>query len=261
MSAAIKPKGPRLASPESSSSQWAESYLGSTVGSKILVAITGLLLVGFVVFHMIGNLKLLYGRSSINEYAHFLKHGLGPLLWIARGGLLAIFIGHIALALKLKARTASARPVPYLNQRSTQATLQSRTMLTSGLVVGAFILFHLAHFTFGWTHDADLGNGMRANYLELTDPAGHADVYSMMIAGFSTPWIAVIYVVAQLVLFAHLSHGIQSTIQTIGLKGTRFAGLWTSLGYAVAGTVLLGNLLIVGAVWSGWLAPVYPMAK
>lgn len=252
---AAKPKGPRQLPDQASPAAWAETYLNSTVGAKVLVALTGLLLVGFVVFHMIGNLKVLSGRDEVNAYAHFLKHGLGPLLWIARAGLLAVFVAHVVLALKLKAKTAAARPVPYVALRSAQATIASRTMLTTGLVVGAFTLFHLAHYTFGWVHDAETGNGMRINYLDLKDPAGRHDVYNMTVAGFRNPVISTLYLFAQLVLFAHLTHGIQSVIQTLGLKGTRFAPVWVWVGYATAGLILAGNVAIVAAIWAGVVGP------
>lgn len=259
--AAIKPKGARIPKPDAGPETWANTYLNSTIGSKVLVAITGLLLVGFVVFHMIGNLKVLFGRDEVNAYAHFLKHGLGPLLWIARGGLLLIFVAHLALAIRLQMRSAAARPIGYVYQRSAQATPQSRTMLMTGVVVGLFVLFHLAHFTFGWVHSADIGGGRQSAYLHLLDDQGRHDVYSMVVAGFQTPWLSILYIVAQLVLFSHLSHGIQSTIQSLGLKASRFAPVWSGLGYATAAGVLIGNLVIVLAVWIGFVQPVFPMVK
>jgi len=261
MSAAIKPKGPRQTPAQYHPLAWATTYLNSTVGSKVLVAITGLSLVGFLVFHMIGNLKVLFGQDDINGYAHFLKHGLGPILWIARGGLLVLFVTHIALALRLKAKTSAARPVPYLALKPVQATLSSRTMLLTGLVVGAFLLYHLAHFTFGWTHQVELANGMKVDYQSLKDAEGRPDVYSITVAGFRSPLIAGLYIVAQLILFAHLSHGIQSTLQTLGLKGTRFAPLWSALGFSTAGAILIGNLVIVIAILSGLVPPIYPGAR
>ncbi|MCZ2343317.1 MAG: succinate dehydrogenase cytochrome b subunit [Bacteroidales bacterium] len=259
--AAIKPKGARVVPPDAGPETWACHYLSSTVGSKVLVAVTGLLLVGFVVFHMIGNLKLLFGRDDVNAYAHFLKHGLGPLLWIARGGLLAVFVVHLALAFRLQLRASAARPIGYVYQRSAQATPQSRTMLMTGIVVGLFVLFHLAHFTFGWVHSADIGGGRQSDYLHLLDEQGRHDVYSMVVAGFRTPWLSILYIVAQLVLFCHLSHGIQSTIQSLGLKASRFAPVWSGLGYATAATILIGNVAIVLAVWIGLVPPVFPMVK
>jgi succinate dehydrogenase / fumarate reductase cytochrome b subunit len=227
---------------------WVETYLRSTVGRKILVALTGLGLATFVVFHMIGNLKMFSGPESINHYASFLKHDLGALIWIARGGLLAIFAVHLFLTIRLKMRSAMARPVGYSYVQTAQATAASKSMIWTGIVIGAFVVYHLAHFTFGLTHEAD-----GVNYLELRDSEGRHDVYRMVIAGFSAWHISLLYIVAQVLLFVHLSHGIQSALITLGLVGRRFGKAAKMLGLAVAGTILLGNLAIVLAVWTGFL--------
>src|SRR5262245_38704407 len=110
-STAINPKGPRPAVPGATVRAWVETYLASSVGSKVLIALTGAGLVVFVVLRLIGNLKLFQGREAINHYADFLKHDLGLLLWIARLGLLAIFVIHVALAIRLKQKSLAARPV------------------------------------------------------------------------------------------------------------------------------------------------------
>ncbi|MGL6096955.1 MAG: succinate dehydrogenase cytochrome b subunit, partial [Fimbriiglobus sp.] len=221
----------------------------------------GTALTGFVVFHMIGNLKLFYGQESINEYAYFLKHGLGPILWIARGALIAPFVLHVVLAVRLHLRSSSARPTGYVYQRPAQASLASRTMLWTGAVVGMFVLFHLAHFTLGWVTEVVKPDGTRTNYLKLTDAEGRHDVYSMIVHGFRTWWLALLYLAAQAVLAVHLSHGVQSVLQTLGLKNGRFASAWTAFGFAVAGTVFLGNAAIVVAVWIGAVPPIYPVVS
>jgi len=251
--AAIHPKGGRKPGKTACPSSWAKTYLGSSVGQKILVALTGAGLVTFVVFHMIGNLKMFSGRESINAYGHFLKHDLGALIWIARAGLLGIFVLHLSIALRLKAISSAARPIGYIKQTSAQATPASRSMLYTGIVIGLFTLFHLAHYTFAWVHEVDLGGGKFVNYLELKDSKGHHDVYSMVIAGFSTPWISALYLIAQLALFVHLSHGIFSAIQTLGLFGKQFAPIAKVLAYAIGGVLFLGNAAIVVAVWTGYV--------
>jgi succinate dehydrogenase / fumarate reductase cytochrome b subunit len=202
---------------------------------------------------MIGNVKMFDGPDAINSYAYFLKHSLGGLLWVARGGLLALFVLHLALALRLKARSRAARPVPYQYPGSVQATVSSRTMIWTGVVVGLFVAYHLAHFTFGWVHGAEAEPGKVVNYLDLRDAEGRHDVYRMVIAGFTNPYIVAIYVVAQLALFVHLLHGIQSSFQTLGLKNRRFAPAIKALGFLVALTILVGNLAIVTAVQAGWV--------
>jgi succinate dehydrogenase / fumarate reductase cytochrome b subunit len=251
---AINPKGPLLTR-GATALGWADTYLTSTVGQKIVIGLTGTGLVLFVVAHMIGNLKLFGGPESINAYAYFLKHDIGVLLWIARGGLLATFALHIYLALRLKVKAVAARPVEYAVRRYAQANPAAATMVWTGIVVGAFTLFHLAHYTFGWVHDVEFANGMRMNYLDLRDDYDRPDVYNMMISGFSTWWIAVIYLLAQVLLFVHLTHGIPSAFQTLGLKSRRFAQAIQAFGLATAVVILVGNCAIVLAVWVGYLTP------
>ncbi len=153
----------------------------------------------------------------------------------------------------------------YAHPGSVQASVASRTMIWSGVVVGLFVLFHLAHFTFGWVHgvevpDPKTGQTVWTSYLDLRDakdPLKH-DVYSMVVAGFTTPWLAVLYIVAQTVLFLHLWHGVQSSFQTLGLKNSRFAPALRALGRTVAAVVWVGNVGIVVGVWAGFAPPLYP---
>jgi succinate dehydrogenase / fumarate reductase, cytochrome b subunit len=246
------PKGPPKPEPTRGAAPFLTTFVNSSVGAKILVALTGLGLVGFVVFHMIGNLKVFQGPDAINSYAYFLKHSLGALIWIARVGLLGIFVLHLWLAIRLTLRSRAARPVPYQFPGSVQATAASRTMIWSGIVIGAFVLYHLAQFTFGWLNGVEVEPGKVVNYLDLRDDKGRHDVYSMVIAGFSNPLVVGLYVAAQVLLFVHLLHGIQSAFQTLGLKNRRFAlAIWW-LGFSVALTILVGNLAIVFGVLLGW---------
>lgn len=257
------PKGPIDAKPERRAGLFLWAFFDSSVGAKVTVALTGLGLVAFTIVHMIGNLKVFSGPDSINAYAAFLKHDLGLLLWLFRAGLLAIFVLHLTLAIRLTLRSKAARPVPYAYPGNVQATVSSRTMIWSGVVVGLFVLFHLAHFTFAWVHGVDEYNPATRqwewkNYLELHDAKGRHDVYSMVVAGFTTPWLSVLYIVAQVVLFVHLLHGVQSAFQTLGLKNKRFATAIRYLGYATATAILVGNVGIVVGVWLE-LYPVPPL--
>jgi succinate dehydrogenase / fumarate reductase cytochrome b subunit len=220
------------------------------VGSKFLVAVTGFLLTGFVVQHMIGNLKMFGGRDAMNSYAAFLK-GLGPLLWVARIGLLLVFLAHILLAMKLKARSLAARPIAYQYQNTIQATAASRSMVMTGLVILVFTIYHIAHFTLGLTQNYEKpGDFLTKVDPTPADPLRH-DVYSMVIAGFTNPGVAITYIVAQVVLLVHLSHGVASVFQTLGLNTPRTQRLFKTLGWVVALTVFAGNLAIVVAVWTG----------
>jgi succinate dehydrogenase / fumarate reductase cytochrome b subunit len=253
------PKGPPESAPARGVAPFVWAFLDSSVGAKVTVALTGLGLAGFAVVHMIGNLKVFQGPESINKYAYFLKHDLGILIWVARAGLLALFVLHLALALRLTLRSRAARPVAYAYPGHVQATATSRTMVWSGIVVGLFILFHLAHFTLAWVTKAEVSPGVYQNYLELKDPKDPLkhDVYSMVVAGFTTPWLCVLYIVAQIALFLHLLHGVQSAFQTLGLKNRRFAPAIRLLGFTVATVVLVGNVGIVIGVWAGLAPPIY----
>lgn len=223
---------------------WFAPLVKSSVGSKVIVAITGSMLLGFVIAHMLGNLQIFQGRDKLNEYAVFLKN-LGPGLWAARIGLLAVFLVHILVSLSLKKRSVDARPIKYVHENTIQATFGSLTMAQTGLLILLFVLYHIAHFTLGWTQT---DNGK--NFLTLHDPQNRHDVYEMVIVGFSSPLVSILYLAAQLVLFVHLSHGIRSVFQTLGLNTPRTAGLFRYLAFAVAGIILIGNCSIVIAVWA-----------
>ncbi len=256
------PKGTTDADPDPglSAGAFARAYLDSSVGAKFAVGVTGVLLVGFTVAHVIGNLKMFSGPEAINKYAYFLKHDIGLLLWVARGGLLGVFVLHLFLALRLQLRARAARPVAYAHPGTVQATVASRTMMWTGIVVGLYVLFHLAHFTFGWVKPAHTPAGdVPYHALTYMMPDGKVvhDVYSMVIAGFRNPYIVVIYLISQVVLFVHLRHGIPSTFQTLGIKSARWGRPIDLLGLATALTILAGNLAIVLGVWFGYVKPLY----
>jgi succinate dehydrogenase / fumarate reductase cytochrome b subunit len=245
---------------------WLKPILASSVGGKFLVALTGLMLSGFVVVHMLGNLQIFLGPDAINEYAHQLKNA-GLLLWTARIALLIVFVVHLVLALRLQMSAREARPVPYAHEKTVQASYASRTMGYSGVMLLAFVLFHIAHYTVGVIQPLPVPAEKKKSddakkpdepppeisLLELTDNAGRHDVYRMMIVGFSNPLIAVLYIAAQLALMLHLSHGFASTFQSLGLNTPRLQATWTCLGWAITLLVGGGNLAIVGAVWAGIL--------
>jgi succinate dehydrogenase / fumarate reductase cytochrome b subunit len=138
-----------------------------------------------------------------------------------------------------------------------QAGVASRTMIWTGIVIGLFVFFHLAHYTFGWVTQAEVSPGRFVPYLELKDSAGRQDVYEMTVAGFRNPYIAVLYLVSQIVLFVHLRHGVPSAFQTLGLKNARFRGPIDILGLSVALFVLVGNGGLVLAVQFGLVKSMY----
>jgi succinate dehydrogenase / fumarate reductase cytochrome b subunit len=244
---------------------WLSPFVTSSVGMKVTTAVTGFLLTGFVITHLIGNLQVLPwfgGPNAINGYAKSLKD-LGPLLWIARGGLLTVFAVHVYLALTLAMRASAARPVAYQHPATIQASTSSVTMPWTGLAILAFVVFHLAHYTFGWVNTTPAvnthGHVVQANYLSLVDPLGRHDVYSMMVAGFRNPVVAVLYLVAMAILYVHLSHGIGSVFQTLGLNTPRTQRFVTILSRTLAVLLAGGNVAIVVLVWTGFVPEVTKM--
>jgi succinate dehydrogenase / fumarate reductase cytochrome b subunit len=233
-------------------------FLSSSVGAKQGMAITGLLLVGFVIVHMLGNLQVFLGPEALNRYAQFLK-GTPELLWTARLGLLVIFVLHVYLAFRVRQRNADARPIRYAVEKNLASTAASRTMFLTGLVVLAFVIYHLLHFTLGVVHQAPVldesgrPTGEFVNYLELHDKTNRHDVYNMVISGFSNPWITLSYVVAQVILGFHLYHGASSMLQTLGLNHPRFNPILRKVGPVVAAVVVIGNSSMPLAVLLGLL--------
>jgi succinate dehydrogenase / fumarate reductase, cytochrome b subunit len=245
---------------------WLRPFFTSSVGMKVTTAVTGFLLTGFVITHLIGNLQVLPwfgGRDAINGYAKALKD-LGPLLWIARGGLLTVFAVHVYLALTLAMRASAARPVAYRHPATIQASTSSVTMPWTGLAILAFVVFHLAHYTFGWVGTTQAtkpgyAHPVEANYLSLVDPLGRHDVYSMVVAGFHNPVVSVLYIVAMALLYVHLSHGIGSVFQTLGLNTPRTQRFVTALSRTLALLLAGGNIAIVVLVWAGKVPEVTKM--
>jgi succinate dehydrogenase / fumarate reductase cytochrome b subunit len=214
------------------------SFLASTVGKKAVMAVTGLILFGFVIAHMIGNLQVFLGEAALDHYAVFLReflHGAG--IWIARAVLLTATVLHVWAATALTLGSWKARPVRYRRLEPRESTYASRTMRWSGPLIGAFIVYHLMHLTFGNVHP---------QFVE-------GQVYHNVITGFRVLPVTVFYVVAQLALGFHLYHGGWSMLQTLGLSHPR----WNRLRFAAALTFTLlvtgGNILIPVAVLAGWV--------
>lgn len=214
----------------------------SSLGKKYVMALTGLGLYLFVIIHLLGNLQVFAGPTKINEYAHTLK-ATPPILWGARLGLLAIVVLHITAAIQLTKANRKARPQQYAVGKPVASTFAQRTMVVSGLVLLAFILFHLSHFTLGWVNP---------QYLEFHDPlTGYHDVRRMMIEGFANPLVAVFYIVSMGLLLLHLSHGVSSTFQSLGLRSKKTFGLFDKLAKASGLLLFLGNTAIVLAILLG----------
>lgn len=239
----------------------------STIGRKFLMAVTGLILIGFVIGHLVGNLQIFSAPDKINGYAHFLQ-SLGPLLWAARIGLLVAVGIHIWAATVLTLENHAARDVKYSVKHTIRATLVSRTMRWTGYVVAAFIVYHLAHFTVGIAQAGTFKTAlppytMTSEYHIAGFPVVAAgtevhDVHSMVILGFQNVLVSVFYIIAVGLLSAHLLHGTDSMFQTLGWRSSRWSGALRKISLVFALLYFLGNLAIPGAVLLGKLQPRVP---
>jgi succinate dehydrogenase / fumarate reductase cytochrome b subunit len=179
-------------------------FFGSTIGMKVLMALTGVVLFGFTIGHMTGNLLVFAGPAKMNGYAQFLK--ASPLLlWTARIVLLASVIVHIYASIRLTRLKVDARPVPYGLKQPHGSTYAGRTMMWSGPIIALFVIYHLMHFTFGNVHPT------HPNF----NP--HA-VYENVITGFRSWPVSLTYIIAMVALGLHLSHGLWSMLQTVGVN-------------------------------------------
>lgn len=179
----------------------------SSIGSKVVMALTGAGLWLFIVAHLAGNLTVFLGHDTFNSYASAL-HEKPALLWFVRACLILGFPLHIAAAVRTAQLNGAARPVAYAYQNKTPARLAAKSMLISGGMVLAFFAYHLSHFT--W---------------HLTGPMpAQPDAYAMLVMGFQQPLIALFYIIAQVLLAAHLSHGLYSMFQHLGMLGKQWAG-------------------------------------
>jgi succinate dehydrogenase / fumarate reductase, cytochrome b subunit len=218
--------------------------LRSSLGSKYVMAVTGLGLIGFVFAHMAGNLQIFLGKAALNNYAHHLEE-IPILLWTARIGLLGIFIVHIFFGIRLSLLNGKARPIRYVYEDTVQATWASRHMLLTGLVILAFVVYHLMHFTFGAVDPA--------NYkYALPDDDRLHDVAGMVVGGFKQWPISVSYIVAMIVLGLHLWHGGGSWLQSLGLNSKRWRPFVSGLSVILAVIVVVGNCSIPLAILFGW---------
>lgn len=223
---------------------WALTLYRSTIGKKAIMAVTGLLLVGFVIVHMLGNLQVFIGSDKMNGYAAFLK-STGELLWVARLGLFVALVLHVLMAWQLTQMKRRARPVGYDIRRPQVSTVASRTMRWGGVLLLAFIIFHILHFTTGTIFFAS--SSPDAQYRAFS----HTDVYGNIISAFRTPWVVAVYVVSMLFLMLHLFHGAWSSVRTLGLTKPSNHPLERRVATVVAVAVWLGFSVIPVAVLLG----------
>ena len=211
---------------------WFISYARSSIGAKQIMAITGLGMVLFALGHMIGHFGMFSGRDAYNSYAAFLQ-GLGPLLWVLRGGLLLILVLHIVAAVQVVRLNTAARPEKYRVLRYRKTSFAARTMALTGLVTLAFLVYHIMHFTLGW---------VQPEYFHLADAQGRNDAYTMFVMGFESTPILISYIVAVALLCLHLAHGASSWLQTLGWKHPKYDGVLNLIGPVLAVVLIAGYL-------------------
>ncbi|KRA38293.1 MULTISPECIES: succinate dehydrogenase cytochrome b subunit [unclassified Nocardioides] len=210
----------------------------STIALKLLMAVSGLLFIGFTVGHMYGNLKAFSGEEAFNEYAHHLRELGTPMLpyegflWIVRVGLLAAIIVHIACAVALWHRAAKARPVQYVAKKNRGSSLSSRTMRWGGITLLLFIVWHLLNFTIVKVNPS---NGS----------TGDDNPYQLVVDTFDTPWMTVIYLLAMVALGFHLHHGTFSSLQTLGFTNTASSRARARAAGWIVAIVIAGGFTLV----------------
>lgn len=211
-------------------------FMVSSIGRKVVMAVTGIILVGFVMVHMLGNLQVYLGPGPMNAYGEFLRHLIhGSFLWVARAVLLLAVVLHIWSATSLTLTSRRARPIAYREQKWKESTYASRTMRWSGVILFFFIVYHLMHFTIGNAHPS---------FIE-------GDIYHNFVAGFRSVPVSLVYIVAMVLLGLHLRHGVWSMFQTLGVSHPRAIAAAKTGAWIYAAIVVLGNISFPLAVLAG----------
>ncbi|MEK7467311.1 MAG: succinate dehydrogenase cytochrome b subunit [Planctomycetota bacterium] len=216
---------------------WVRDFLRSSIGKKGVMATTGLMLFGFVVVHLLGNLQVfLPDKHALTEYGHMIKSK--PLvLWGARLGLLVIVLLHVATAIRLALENKAARPVKYQVRRWREADYAARTMMVSGPLILIYAVYHLLHFTTGHAH---------SNF-------NPDDVYANVVTAFQNKAVSLVYIVAMLMLAQHLSHGLWSMCQTFGVNHPKYTPTLRFASIAIASAIAVGYISIPVSVMLGIL--------
>jgi len=195
------------------------TFYGSMVGKKVVMGITGLIWVGFVILHSLGNLLVFRGSAAINSYSHFLK-STGELLWALRAVLFLAVVLHVIAAVQLTRLSRAARPIGYAKRETQVATIASRTMRWGGAVLLVFLVVHILHFTTGNIRPAGVFSA--------------EDVYANVVTSFRIWWVALFYVVAMIALGLHLFHGAWSSVRSIGISPPSTEPLHHRISLAIA---------------------------
>ena len=214
------------------------------------MAITGGAMFLFVIGHLVGNLQVFLGAESINRYGHFLQSNV-EIIWPARISMLAMICLHVWSAISLSRENKAARPVQYANWKPNSASYASRTMLMSGLIIFAFIVYHLLHYTVMVKAINFTGQDFAASPA-FVDAEGRHDIFKMIVTGFSNPLVSGFYVIAIALLCLHLSHGVSAMFQSLGLKNHNYGPVMDKAAKFVALAIFLGYASIPIAVLCGF---------
>jgi succinate dehydrogenase / fumarate reductase cytochrome b subunit len=211
---------------------WLGNFYRSSIGKKAVMAVTGVILFGWIFLHMVGNLKLYMGPLHLNEYAHWLRSLGTPAmpetaaLWVTRVLLLLCVVFHIHAAYALTRMNTEARPIGYRNRGYVKASYASRTMRWGGVIILLFVIYHLLHLTTGDAHHDFVKD----------------DVYRNVVTGFQVWWVAAIYIIANLALGLHLYHGVWAMFGSVGLVNPRFEPWRRNFATAFALIITLANI-------------------
>jgi succinate dehydrogenase / fumarate reductase cytochrome b subunit len=186
----------------------------TSIGKKLFMALSGVAMIAWLIGHLLGNLKVFFGAEEVNAYSEML-HQHPFLLWTARLGILGFFVIHVWSGVTLWLRNRASRPVGYHHEKTLQASLASRFMLATGILLLTFLVYHLLHFTF---------HVVNSEHSFVVDSAGRHDVYTMVVQSFRNPLITGAYVLAMAMLGQHLWHGATSAMQTAGLNHSAYNG-------------------------------------
>ena len=220
------------------------TFWQSQIGKKIVMAITGLIGVGFVIGHMVGNLQVFESAEKINAYGHFLHHTVGLELWLVRAVLIGAVVLHVVAALQLTRQANASRPQGYQRRTPQVSTLASRTIRWGGLLLLLFIVLHILHFT---TRSFP-GYGA----MVTIDGDASVDVYTNLITAFTNPlWVA-FYVVSMVVLGLHLYHGVWSSLRTLGAAKPSATPLRRQLALGLAVVIWAGFTIVPIGIFLGF---------
>lgn len=195
------------------------SILNSTIFNKVIMAVTGFILLAFITGHALGNLQLYSGKAVYNTYAHFLQKGIGELIWVIRITMILSIGFHIYTSVKLKFLNLGAKPDKYQIKNYVKSTIYSRNMIYTGILIFLFVVYHLLHFTIGSIMPEAYGQYENYGVMNLQI---RQDVYQMVVMGFSNIWVSISYILAVSFLGFHLTHSLQSGFQTLGFGGDKF---------------------------------------